>query len=197
MRLKELRGLPVVDPTAARKIGTVTDYLVDPAAGRLAALEITTKDGMEPDRIPTHRVRRVGRHAVVLTARATSSTSLATDPERLLDTSSLVGLEVLGDDGNRIGRLVDARFNQDTLSIEAYLMRTSFWQRLTARRGRITPAKVHACSRELMIVTTGRIKELPPAEDTSLSLGVPLKMEDRLPEPVPSGDGQAVGARSE
>lgn len=198
MRLKELCGLPVVDPTAARKIGTVTDYLVDPAAGRLAALEITVKDG-HTDRIPAHRVRRVGRHAVVLTGRATttSSTSLPTDPERFLDASSLVGLEVLGDDGNRIGRLVDARFNQDTLAVEAYLMQASFWQRFTGRRGRIPPAKVHACSRELMIVTTGRLKEQPPVEEAPLSLGVPLKMEDRLREPVASGDGQAVGARSD
>ncbi|MCA1644938.1 MAG: PRC-barrel domain-containing protein, partial [Chloroflexi bacterium] len=37
MRLKELRGLPVIDPTAARKIGTVQDYQIDPASGRLAA----------------------------------------------------------------------------------------------------------------------------------------------------------------
>ena len=38
MRLKELRGLPVIDPTAARKIGTVIDYQVDPVSGRIAAL---------------------------------------------------------------------------------------------------------------------------------------------------------------
>jgi hypothetical protein len=60
---------------------------------------------------------------------------------------------------------------------------------------------VHACSRELMMVTTGRVKELPVAtsEDAAvLSLRMPLKAEDRLPAPefeqVP--DGQPVGARN-
>ncbi|HEY3063272.1 MAG TPA: PRC-barrel domain-containing protein [Chloroflexota bacterium] len=185
MRLKELRGLPVIDPTAARKVGTVTDYQVDPAAGRLAALDIDPVDQSDGERILGHRIRRVGRHAVILTGRAGSSaTTLALDTnERWLDTASLEGLEVLGDDGDRIGRLVDASFDQDSLDIEAYLLRSTFWQRFTGRRGRIQPPKVHSCSRELMIVTSGRLKEpLPEPSDTE-SMGVPLKVEDRLPAP--------------
>src|SRR5206468_907718 len=110
MRLKELRGLPVIDPTAARKIGTVQDYQIDPVSGRLAALDINS---------------------------------------------------VENGDG-----------------------------------GRIAPAKVHSCSRELMMFATGRLTELPTATTTpvveepetetetpTLSLRMPLKAEDRLPEP--------------
>jgi uncharacterized protein YrrD len=192
MRLKEIRGLPVVDPTAARKIGTVTDYLVDPASGRIAALAV---DGGDSDRIPAHRVRRIGRHAVVLTATSTSR-SLATngsaayhDNERWLDAGSLANLEVLGDDGNRIGRLSDAAFDQDTLDIQAYLLRSSFWARFGRRRGRIQPSTVASCSRELMIVTTGRLGESQEVvtsladDEPTTSLGVPLKLEDRLPAP--------------
>ncbi len=185
MRLKELRGLPVIDPTAARKVGTVTDYQVDPAAGRLAALDIDPVDQSDGERILSHRIRRVGRHAVILTGRAGSSTAtLALDTnERWLDTTSLEGLDVLGDDGNRIGRLIDASFDADSLDIEAYLLRSTFWERFTGRPGRVQPPKVHSCSRELMIVTTGHLKEPLPEPSVTESMGVPLKVEDRLPAP--------------
>jgi hypothetical protein len=90
-------------------------------------------------------------------------------------------------------------FNQDSLEIEAYVLRSGGWLRLLGRRDRIQPGKVHACSRELMMLNTGRVKELPVAasEDTTpLSLRMPLKVEDRLPAPgfeqVP--DGQPIGA---
>jgi hypothetical protein len=90
----------------------------------------------------------------------------------------------MGDDGNRIGRLMDARFDQDSLNIEAYLLRSvSFWEQITGRRGRIQPDKVHSCSRSLMMVTTGRIKELPVITEEPSGIGVPLKAEDRLPAP--------------
>lgn len=200
MRLKQLRGLPVVDPTAARKVGVVTDYQVDPVAGRIAALDIDPIDSTEGDeRILGHRIRRVGRHAVILTGRAGSSANLPVDVNQgWLDDSTLVGLEVLGDDGNRVGRLMDATFDQDSLDIEAYQLRATFMERLTGRRGRIQPTKVHSCSRELMIMQSGKLKEQPEVSDEprSESLGVPLKFEDRVPAPTMSNveDGQPVVA---
>ena len=123
MRLKELRGLPVIDPTAARKVGTVTDYQVDPVAGRVAALDIGGTESGEPQRILGDRIRRVGRHAVILTGRANASPSVVPElNDHWLDAGSLVGLEVMGDDGNSIGALMDGAFNQDSLEIEAYLL---------------------------------------------------------------------------
>jgi sporulation protein YlmC with PRC-barrel domain len=198
MRLKELRGLPVIDPTAARKIGTVIDYQVDPASSRLAALDISCVEDNGSERILAARIRRVGRNAVILTARGGSTPGTAVDiNDRWLDNSTLVGLEVMGDDGNRIGKLVDANFNQDSLDVDSYLLRGGNLGRLTGQPGRIQPPKVHSCSRELMMVT--RLKEAPaPAFEeakSTLSLSIPLKAEDRLPAPsfdqVP--DGKPVG----
>jgi len=198
MRLKELRGLPVIDPTAARKIGTVTDYQVDPASGRIAALDVTGIDGHDDQRILAPRIRRVGHNAVILTARGGATAGAPVEMnDRWLDSASLVGLEVMGDDGNRIGRLLDAGFDQDSLDVDAYMLSSGFWARLFSRNARIAPAKVHSCSRELMMVSTGRVKELTSVPETT-SLGVPLKIEDRpaLPtyEQVP--DGTPVGAHS-
>jgi sporulation protein YlmC with PRC-barrel domain len=196
MRLKDIRGLPVIDPTAARRVGTVTDYQVDSAAGRIAALDISGVENGEPERILGHRIRRVGRHAVILTGRAGTSPSVVPDlNDHWLDAGSLVGLDVLGDDGNRIGRLVDGTFNQDTLEVEAYTLRASLWERLVGRRGRIAPNKVHACSRELMIVTTGHVKDMAVAR-TDADEPFQLKTEDSPAPAIPVLNGEAVGVGS-
>ena len=122
-----------------------------------------------------------------------------------IDTSTIEDLEVMGDDGNLVGHLVDAAFDQDSLEVDAYLLRAGGFDQLLGRRGRIPPAKVHACSRELMIFTTGRLKELPSAapviDETpapTLGLRMPLKPEDRLPAPSPEKEPepQPVGAHS-
>jgi len=199
MRLKELRGLPVIDPTAARKIGTVTDYQVDPVSGRIAALDIAPVDNSESARILAPRIRRVGQNAVILTARGGAAANAPVDiAEHWLDGSTLIGLEVMGDDGNRVGRLLDASFNQDSLDVDAYLLRATFWERIVSRGGRIAPNRVHACSRELMLVSSGRVKELAPETEPGATQGLslPLKIEDRpaLPTYDQVPDGQPVAA---
>lgn len=193
MRLKELRGLTVIDPTAARKIGTVAEIQVDPASGRLAAIDLSGSDTRDPERILASRIRRVGRNAVILTARGGATAGTRPDiNERWLDTSTLVGLEVMGDDGNRVGHLVDATFNQDTFEVESYLLRArGLLSRFLRDRARIVPTSVLSCSRDLMMVSTGRVQELAPAaapadsldESPTLGLRIPLKPEDRLPAP--------------
>lgn len=200
MHLKELRGLPVIDPTAARKVGTVADYQIDPTSGRIAAIDLSPANSAPAERILAARIRRVGSHAVILTPRGGATSGTPADVnERWLDTSTLVGLEVMGDDGNRIGHLVDARFDQDSLQIEAYLLRSGGLSRLLGDRTRIAPSRVNACSRDLMMVATGRVPELAPTVSPSASadgsrddaptvgLRMPLKPEDRLP--APSLDG--------
>jgi sporulation protein YlmC with PRC-barrel domain len=200
MRLKQLRGLPVIDPTAARKIGTVLDYQVDPAGGSLAAVDIGGSANGDGERVLATRIRRVGRDAVILTGRGgTVPGPIPEVDDRWLDVSTLVGLEVMGDDGDRVGRLIDATFDQDTLEIQAYLLRANLWQRLTGRRGRIQPTTVHASSRELMLVASGRLKDVPAAADEespTVSMRTPLKADDQLAGPTyePVADGQTVGS---
>ncbi len=202
MRLKELRGLPVIDPTAARKVGAVADYQVDPVSGRLAALDINGTDERGGERILAQRIRRVGSSAVILTARGGSVPGGTPEVnERWLDASTLSGLEVMGDDGNRGGHLVDATFDQDSLEVDAYLLAANFFERLFGRRGRIQPTKVHSCSRELMLVTTGHVTEveIAPEETVPLDMRLPLKDADRLDvptfEPVPDGKPVASNRR--
>jgi len=207
MRLKELRGLPVIDPTAARKIGTVSDYQIDPAAGRVAALDITPTDSGPGERIVAERIRRVGRSAVILTIRGGSMPSSPVDlNERWLDTSTMVGLEVMGDDGTRIGHLEDATFDQDTLTVDAYLLGGgSILDSFSGRRNRIEPDKVHSCSRELMMVTSASAAAPVTAEASEPVTSAEPTQTAQPAEPVeaakpvkPARSGKSVdGATSE
>ncbi len=203
MRLKELRGLPVIDPTSARKLGSVHDYQVDPVNGCLAAIDITPTSGGEAERILATRIRRVGRSAVILTGQGGNVAPAApTAEDRWLDAATLSGLEVVGDDGNRVGRLLDATFNQDSLEIEAYQLRGGFVQRVRGRPGRIAPVQVQSCSRDLMLVA-GRVQDhsRPAAlleQPASVSGRLPLKADDHLSSPTMNqvAEGQASSARS-
>jgi sporulation protein YlmC with PRC-barrel domain len=203
MRLKQLRGMPVVDPTTARKIGSVLDYQVDPVAGQVAAIDVGDVGG-EARRIGAERIHRVGAAAVMLTAASAADTSVpAAVADDWLDAASLSGLEVMGVDGGRIGRLSDAAFNQDDLTIEFYELRLNILQRLARRPGRILPNAIESCSRELMLLSTPDLGSLPSqSADTdnvaAPSLPVALKVEDRLIAPgfEQTPDSQPVVART-
>jgi sporulation protein YlmC with PRC-barrel domain len=197
MRLKRLRGMAVVDPTTAHKIGTVLDFQIDPAAGRLAAIDVGSAEG-DAQRIGADRIHRVGRDAVILTRTDSPPLPASTD-ERWLDESSLVGLEVIGVDGNRIGHLSDAVFDQDSLAIEFYVLRQGIAQRLTGRGGRILPNTIRTCSRELMLLSVAQPNELPSVAAELEPPGPPLalKVDDRLPSPRldQAADSEPVVAR--
>jgi len=205
MRLKMLRGLPVIDPTAARRIGTVTDYQVDPGAGRLAALDVSPIGGSDNERILAERIRRVGNHAVILTAKGGSLPNAPAEvDERWLDASTLGGLEVMGDDGTRVGHVLDATFDQDSLAVDAYLLQGgNFFEKLIGRGGRIEPDRVHSCSRDLMLVTSGTVEatvESVEEETKPMTLEAPVALKDADKLPAPSfetvPDGQPVSSSS-
>jgi uncharacterized protein YrrD len=153
MRALELRGLPVIDSRSARRLGTVADVHVDPAAGRLAALDVQVPGTEAVERIPTERVRRVGHNAVML--KGGYGLDDAAPPsvnQDWLDLGILVGLEVLAESGDRIGRLADVHFDRDSLRVEAYELAVPALERWFGGGGRIEPDAVMACSRDLMIV---------------------------------------------
>ena len=155
MRVTKLLGLPVVDLSVARVLGFVSDALLDPATGRVEALDVQPRDGTG-ERVAARRVRCVGSRAVMLQGGATELLHSAGDNEHWVNTQALVGLEVLTDSGDGVGHLADAHFNTDTLAIEAYELATPFWERWLGVSGLIRPEEVLACSSELMIVPSAR-----------------------------------------
>lgn len=170
MRVTELRGLPIIDPRNARKIGKVDDVLVDHEAGRIAALHIVGPDGEGRERITSDRVKRIGQSAVMLRSSMEGlDTHAPVAVEDCLDLDTLVGLEVMGDDGNRMGTLCDAHINPDSLRIEAWELAVPRMERWLGGGGRVQPNAVLSCSRELMLVRSSRhvVETAPVAESNA------------------------------
>jgi hypothetical protein len=101
---------------------------------------------------------------------------------------------------------MDGHFDQDTLAIQAYLLVSGLLARLIRRGGRVLPASVHSCSREFMLLSTGRVSEVASpvapvaavAAEPTQPLSLPRKPEDRLPAPTyePVADAQTVTANT-
>ena len=153
MRVTELKGRQVVDPATASKRGRVVDVLVDPTTKRLAGLTIAA-DGQESHQeISARHIARIGRAAVMLRREVDGDVG-DTDlrHEDYLDYATLVGLEVLDEGGDRVGRLLDAKIDPDRLAITAYALVGAGWRRWLGSLSDITPSQVSSWSRELMLV---------------------------------------------
>ncbi len=198
MRLQQLRGLPVVDPVTARKVGVVTDYRLDAVAGRLAAIEAGDQGNGSPGTlIPASSIRRVGRHAVMLTGDAVPDLQ---DDDAWLTSRTLVGLAVLSTDGTALGRLADAELDADSLAVGQFLLQAPMTERLLGHHTRPMGLEVTSCSRELLVV----VPQPAPAPDfepdsehepeaaadsqpTSSTSPIPLlKHDDQAPEAPPT-----------
>lgn len=150
VRLSKVAGLPVVDTRIARQAGVVSDVLLDVAAGRVAVLNVQHSDGWLVQRIPAAYVHRLGPRTVLVA----ETTSVDLGPLRVdgrwLPTAALVGLEVMSERGERVGRIADAELDEQTLAVRGYVLRglLAGWR----RRGRVNPADVLSVSPELMLV---------------------------------------------
>jgi sporulation protein YlmC with PRC-barrel domain len=214
MRLQHVRGLPVVDPVTARKVGVVADYRMDAVSGQLAALEVHAaapaagKSAEPGELVPAAAIRRLGQHAVMLTGEPAATPPPAADDDTWLTSRSLVGLSVLDESGSVVGRLADAEIDPDSLAVTAYLLEAPPLQRLLGQPGRQAAFRVVSSSRELLVVATPEPQPAPalaepeptpapapvePVDTATKPVAVPvLKAEDR-PAPAVEGDEPPAG----
>jgi sporulation protein YlmC with PRC-barrel domain len=150
VRITKVTGLPVVDTHVARQAGVVSDVLLDMQAGRVAVLNVNHADGWLVQRIPAEYVYRLGPHTVMVSDTVAVDLGPPAPEQRLFPIQSLIGLEVLTDGGDRVGQIVDAELDDQTLAVKAYLLRKA--QGAWRRHGRVHPDEVVSCSPELMLV---------------------------------------------
>jgi sporulation protein YlmC with PRC-barrel domain len=164
MRIDRLRNLVIIDPDTACRLGTVTDYWVDAAAGRVAALAIRPIDVDLPQRVSTSRVACVGHDAVMLrTFDGAKAPCVAPAPERWLDRHHLRGLTVYTDTGRKLGRVDGAVVNATTLDVETYVLGIPLWRRWLPGLRQIAAERVAWCGREVLVVRTDEPVKLRPA----------------------------------
>jgi sporulation protein YlmC with PRC-barrel domain len=150
VRLTKIAGLPVVDTHVARQAGIVSDVLLDLRAGRVAVLNVQHGDGWLVQRIPSEYVYRIGRHTVLVADTVAVDLGPPREDERWFPSAALIGLEVMTEGGDRVGRIADAELDDQTLAVKAYLLREA--QGAWRRRGRVHPDEVVSFSPELMLI---------------------------------------------
>jgi sporulation protein YlmC with PRC-barrel domain len=150
VRLTKVPGLPVVDTHVARQAGVVSDVLLDLQLGRVAVLNVKHADGWLVQRIPSEHVYRLGPRTVLVADTVAVDLGPPAADQRWFPITSVVGLEVLTDGGERVGQLADADLDDRSLAVTSYLLRNASgaWR----RRGRIHPDEVVMCSPELMLI---------------------------------------------
>jgi len=154
VRLSKISGLPVVDTHVARQAGVVSDVLLDLQTGRVAVLNVQHADGWLVQRIPAEYVYRIGQHTVLVSDSLSVDLGPPRPDQRFFSLKALVGLEVMTDGGERVGHIVDADLDGQTLAVTSYLLKEArgVWR----KRGRVRPDDVVSCSGELMIVRSPR-----------------------------------------
>ena len=142
--------MPVVDTHVARQAGVVSDVLLDMQAGRVAVLNVKHADGWLVQRIPAEYVYRLGPHTVLVSDTVAVDLGPPAPGQPGFPIDSVVGLQVITEGGDHIGRITDAELDDQTLAVRVYLLRSpgGIWR----RNGRIHPDEVVTCSPELMLI---------------------------------------------
>jgi uncharacterized protein YrrD len=145
-------GLPVLDADVARMAGVVADVLVDPLAGRLVAIDVQHGDGFLKHRAPAESLVRIDHSRVVVAGSSDLEFAppQAWNPE-IVPFRKLVGLHVLTEHGERVGRLRDAHLNVHTLSVEVFLL-TSLPLVSWLRRARVYRDDILSFGPEAMVL---------------------------------------------
>jgi len=142
--------MAVVDTHVARQAGIVSDVLLDMQAGRVAVLNVKHADGWLVQRIPAEYIYRLGPHTVLVSDTVAADLGPPQTDQRWFPIESIVGLQVMTEGGEHVGKIFDAELDDHTLDVRAYLLRKASgpWK----GGGRVHPDEVVMCSPELMLV---------------------------------------------
>jgi uncharacterized protein YrrD len=152
-RLSQLPGMPVIDLSHAHRMGHVRNVFVDPDEAVLTGISVGPSGEFPQARVPWSQIHRIGQHAIMIRASENDGAASAHhEREDPLDMQILNGLEVLDDDGDRVGYISDIYVNPDTLAVRGYELRTSLWERWMRGWRVVPPDGILACSRDAMIV---------------------------------------------
>lgn len=153
MWLTKITGLPVVDTHVARQAGVVSDVLLDLQAGRVAVLNVQHADGWLVQRIPAEYIYRIMAHTVLVSDSVAVDLGPPQADQRFFPLAALIGLEVMSENGMRVGRIADADLDAHTLAVRTYQLKArGLWR----RGGQLYPDQVVSFSPELMIVRDQR-----------------------------------------
>ncbi|HEY7357926.1 MAG TPA: PRC-barrel domain-containing protein [Ktedonobacterales bacterium] len=173
MQITRLRGLRVISLSETLKMGRVEDALLDPTAHWVAALRIRSGGTPGNEHIVLREgVKRVGQHAVVLGSPVGMGLEQPPDLDRLIDLQTFIGLEVVTEEGTKLGRIRDAEIDAQTLNIIDYELTRSFWGSYLQTRARVAAEQTFSGSKDVLIVPQAALRKA-----VSVSEGVDVPKE--------------------
>jgi len=107
-------------------------------------------DGWLIQRIPAEYVYRIGPHTVLVADTVAVDLGPPLADQRWFALSNLLGLEVMTEGGDRVGRIADAELDDQSLVVTSYVLKGA--SGAYRRRGRVRPDEVLTFSTEMMIV---------------------------------------------
>ncbi len=153
----EFKNLAVVSVQQAENLGAVDDLQFDVTAHRVNALLLRGGMFREGQMVPWSAVRSVGRDAIMVegsnaaTARAGGDSLMAFD--------ALRNTQVVGDNGELAGTVVDADIDPDTGNVLAYIVAAPEGGGLfhQAPRFRVEPSAVKAIGPKLITINAAAV----------------------------------------
>ena len=153
MHITELRGLRVISLSETLKMGKVEDALLDPTAHWVAALRVRSGGAPGHEHIVLREaVKRVGQHAVVLGTPIGMGSENPPELDRLIDLRGFIGLEVVTDEGVKLGQIHDATIDPQTLNILEYELGRNFWDTYLQTGMRISAEHILSGSKDMLTV---------------------------------------------
>lgn len=153
MKISELKGRAVVDINGSRKMGELSDILIDPESRKPVSIEVKSGLFSKAQTVPASQVRSVGPDAITVTGTG-MSTGVATStmpgdqarvpdlnfdaqtgapltapltssstPAAAITLSSLLGDKVITDTGTLVGEVQDVLVDPATLAVTGYEVR--------------------------------------------------------------------------
>jgi sporulation protein YlmC with PRC-barrel domain len=148
--------MPVVELSSALRMGNVTNVLLNPNDGSVESFDVARVGETPARNVSAEDIRRIGKDALVMLPAARWPRPAQDEaPAASLDVSTITGLEVLADTGDRVGFIADVLVNPETLAIELYELESPYWERRFRGQRRIRSASVLICSHEIMLIRTG------------------------------------------
>ena len=122
MRFSEAKGYKVVSKASADTVGKITDYVIDPKAGKVAALVLKKTSG-DGDTLPWADLSSFGTDAVTVDNETVIVEASAELAELTGKRHAAHGKRVLTTDGADLGDVEDIEFDPETGKITALVLK--------------------------------------------------------------------------
>lgn len=187
MKMRDLKGMPVLALEEGERLGKVRDPLVDPATGRVLALLLDqrTPSG-EPQVVASANIHHVGPAAITVANRG-SVVPLSRIPrfqELARSKTRLSGKSVITEKGTKLGEVGDLIINTETFEIEGLVLK-----KLLGEGRRIPAEQIRTIGPDAVVVHEAPVPSKPtrtPPPSPAAPVEPQVEEEEDVGPPAPA-----------